>query len=63
MNHIDRVIESARKLVAKIEAEEHRGTPLHPAGHPDLPWTLAAGGYPSEYTSLVDALEELDLTR
>jgi hypothetical protein len=55
----DRMIEAARRLVAKIEAEELRGTPVHPAGHPDCPWTIADGGYPAEYAALVDALDAL----
>jgi hypothetical protein len=54
------VIDQARQLVAKIRAEEARGTPLHPAGHPDCPWTVADGGYPAEYVELVETLEQLD---
>lgn len=53
------VIREARRLVAKIEAEESRGTPIHPAGHPEHPWRLSDGGYPAEYAALVHALEEL----
>ena len=54
-----RVIEQAQRLVVKIQAEERRGTPVHPAGHPDCEWTLA-NGYPAEYVALVEALDELD---
>jgi len=56
----DRVIQEARRLVYKIKAEEIRGTPVHPAGHPDCPWTLADGGYPAEYAALAHALDALD---
>lgn len=55
-----RVVEHARRLIAKIKAEATRGTPVHPAGHPDCPWTLTGGGYPAEYAALANALAELD---
>jgi hypothetical protein len=55
--HEGRVIREARRLMAKIEAEALRGTPVH--SHPDHPWILA-DGYPAEYAALADALDELD---
>jgi hypothetical protein len=54
-----RVIYEARRLVAKIKAEEERGSPLHPAGHPDAAWRLSEGGYPAEYAALAHAIDEL----
>lgn len=56
----ERVIQEARRLVAKIKADEARGTPVHPAGHSDCRWTLDGGGYPAEYAALARALDELD---
>lgn len=57
MSSEQEVIRRARGLVAKIRAEEQRGTPVHPAGRPDCPWTMEDGGYPSEYVALVHALD------
>jgi|tagenome__1003787_1003787.scaffolds.fasta_scaffold18450196_1 hypothetical protein len=54
----DRVIQEARRLVAKLRAEELRGTPVHPAGHVDALWRLD-DGYPAEYVALADALGRL----
>jgi hypothetical protein len=51
-----RVIAEAQRLIAKIQAQEERGAPVHAAGSPDCPWTLANGGYPAEYAALAHAL-------
>lgn len=58
-----RVVEAARRLLAKLLTEEDRGTPVHPAGSPECPWTLAGAGYPAEYAALADALDALDSER
>ena len=40
------------RLLFKIDAEAARGTPLHPAGHPDHTWDAARNpGYPAELAS------------
>ena len=40
------------RLLFKIDAEAVRGTPLHPAGHPDHTWDAARNpGYPAELAS------------
>jgi hypothetical protein len=61
MSAEQRVIDAARRLVAKVQAEEARGTPVHPAGHPNCPWRLSDGGYPAEYAALARALERVPL--
>jgi len=61
-----RVIDQARLVVAKIRAEELRGTPLQPAGESRCAWRLDdpdIGGYPAEYVALANAITELDEER
>lgn len=58
MTRRDHVIREAQRLVAKIKAEELRGTPVH--AQAEHPWTLDDGGYPAEYAALVHALDALD---
>jgi hypothetical protein len=56
-----RAIRNARRLVNKIQAEATTGNPLHPRDHPDLIWTLDEDdGYPQEYLSLVEALDDIE---
>jgi hypothetical protein len=57
-----RAIRNARRLTNKIHAEELAGDPIHPRGCPQLTWTLDGedDGYPQEYLSLVEALDDIE---
>lgn len=52
------LLQTARQLLQKIQAEEAHGTPIH--AHPDHPWRLTDGGYPHQYAALHDAVKQFD---
>lgn len=44
-------------LIHRIKAEEQKGTPLHPSGHPDCLWNK---DYPAQYMAALQYVEKIN---